>query len=87
MRYRSNLDQALACYDYLRGEDMKVLDFVEEDETRSRGLLAQYADQKLSYHDALCAAVMLRIGIGKVFTFDKDFWIFGFQVVPGSTRR
>jgi predicted nucleic acid-binding protein len=31
------------------------------------------------------AAIMRRIGLYKVFTFDSDFWTMGFQVIPGTT--
>jgi predicted nucleic acid-binding protein len=36
-----------------------------------------------SYHDAVCSAMMLRSGIYKIFTFDRDFQILGFQILPG----
>jgi predicted nucleic acid-binding protein len=45
--------------------------------------LEKYSDQKISFHDALCAAVMLRIGAYRAFAFDKHFWIMGFEMLPG----
>lgn len=84
-RYDQGLAPALESFDHVR-ESFRVLDFQPEDEDRARSLLSSYSDQVLSFHDALCAAVMLRHGIAKVFTFDSDFWILGFEVVPGMTR-
>ena len=85
VRYQRHLWAALEHYDFLRFPDYEVLRFTPEDEDEARALLAKYDDQLLSYHDALCAAVMLRIGIFKIFTFDRDFWTLGFQVLPGIT--
>ena len=47
-------------------------------------MLTKYGEHKISHHDALCAAVMLRTRIYQIFTFDRDFQILGFQVIPGS---
>ena len=84
VRYDRGLAPALERYDFLR--KIRVLPFVEEDEVETRRMLQKYDDQRLSYHDTLCAAVMKRVGIYKVFSFDADFWIFGFWVLPGATR-
>jgi len=43
-------------------------------------------DPSEQFHDALCASVMKREGIYRVFTFDKHFWSFGFEVLPGATQ-
>jgi predicted nucleic acid-binding protein len=80
-----DLPLALARYDYLRAAPFRPLQFDATDEDSARSLLEKYDDQVLSYHDALCAAVMFRQGIYKIFTFDSDFWLFGFEVFPGST--
>jgi predicted nucleic acid-binding protein len=68
----------------MRSERFRLLEFQASDEIFARGLLAKYDDQRLSFHDALCAAVMFREGIFKIFSFDRDFWLFGFQVLPGA---
>jgi hypothetical protein len=49
-------------YDFLRSERIALIAFIPEDETQARVILEQHSDQKLSFHDALCAAVMLRVG-------------------------
>lgn len=79
------LAAALSRYDFLRSNGVRVLVFTDEDEIAARQTLAMYTDQTLSFHDALCAAVMHRMGIFKIFTFDSDFWILGFEVLPGVT--
>ena len=85
-RYSKGLVGALRSYDFMRSGDIHQLGFDRQDEADARGILGRYSDQTLSFHDALCAAVMRRVGIFKVFTFDRDFWILGFQVIPGYTR-
>lgn len=85
VRYDVGLPEALNRYDYLRSERFQVLKFDASDEQQARALLQKYDDQVLSFHDALCAVVMLREGIYKIFSFDKDFWILGFEVMPGIT--
>ena len=86
VRYNNrSVEHAIESYDFLRTETVNLLSFGPEDEAKTLELLLRYDDQKLSFHDVLCASVMLRIGILKIFTFDKDFHILGFQVVPGIT--
>ena len=85
-RYDVGLTSALGQYDFLRSDRFRLLAFDDADEQRARNLLGKYRDQSFSFHDALCAAVMLRVGIFKVFSFDRDFWTLGFEVLPGWTR-
>ena len=85
IRYRRDVVSALSGFDFLRTGGVVGLDFEKADEAKARDLLIQYGDHKISFHDALCAAVMHRNGIYRIFTFDKDFWILGFEVVPGRT--
>jgi predicted nucleic acid-binding protein len=80
-----NLQLALSRYDYLRAAPFRPLQFDASDENEARSLIAKHHDQVLSYHDALCAAVMFREGIYKIFSFDRDFWVFGFEIYPGQT--
>ena len=81
LRYGSDVNAGLGGFDFLR-TGVTVIDFQMNDETRARSILTKYADHKISYHDAICAAIMLRSGIYKVFTFDRDFLILGFSVLP-----
>jgi len=76
------VDSGLKGFDLLRSTDIQVLDFEPQDESAARDLVTRYHDHKISFHDALCAAVMLRLGIYKIFTFDRDFQILGFETLP-----
>ncbi|HXX93352.1 MAG TPA: PIN domain-containing protein [Planctomycetota bacterium] len=45
-------------------------------------LFEEYKDPKLSYTDCTSAAVMRRLELEEVFTFDADFRAFGFRPIP-----
>lgn len=77
----SNL--ALAHYDFLRQRKVRVLEFQTEDEVAARDILRRYSDQRISFHDALCASVMRRLGIYKILSFDRHFLVLGFELLPG----
>lgn len=81
-RYRLNFDKAISIYDFLSKELIYQVSFKEIDEQKTLNLLRKYKDEKLSFHDALCASIMLRLGLYRVFTFDKDFIVFGFDIFP-----
>jgi hypothetical protein len=83
VRYDRDCTHALQHYDFLRSGKITVISFAREDESSARTILEKYSDQKISFHDALCAAVMLRIGAYRAFAFDKHFWIMGFEMLPG----
>lgn len=83
-RYDNGLDRACAHFDFLRSSDLSRLCFTRFDEDKAYDMLVRYTDQQLSFHDALCGAVMLRKGIYKVFAFDRDFFTFGFELLPGA---
>jgi predicted nucleic acid-binding protein len=46
----------------------------------ARGWLARLSDQKISYTDASSFAVMEAAKCRVAMTFDRDFWIAGFEV-------
>jgi predicted nucleic acid-binding protein len=83
LRKDVGLEGALAGYEFIRTSEVRVLDFVREDEEAALRALRKYADKQLSFHDALCAAVMMRNGIFRIISFDSDFFAFGFEVIPG----
>jgi predicted nucleic acid-binding protein len=86
LRYGCTLELAGAGYALLRCGGVRTLEFVESDEEKALTLARKYTDKTLSFHDSLCAAVMLRHAMYRVFSFDADFWAFGFEVLPGVTR-
>jgi len=85
IRYDDSLKLALEVYDWLKSPKFHNIPFEAKDEDQAREILEEYRDHTFSYHDALCAAVMLRIGLFRIFSFDKHFWILGFQVELGNT--
>lgn len=85
-RYAFGFDRAIELYDFMTGEPLVTIPFNAEDESAAREHLARFSDHKLSFHDALFAAVMKRIGIYRAFSFDYHFCLFGFEVLPGPTR-
>jgi uncharacterized protein len=50
-----------------------------EDERHARAILERYEDKSFSYTDATSFAVMERLGLTDVFTFDRHFAQFGFS--------
>ena len=85
-RYDLDYNIAIRLYDYLSCEPLYQIFFNKSDEYEARNLLERYSDHKISFHDALCATVMKKFGIYKTFTFDRHFYIFGFEVYPGIYR-
>jgi len=83
VRYRRSFVAAMEHYGFMRGQAIQIFDFLPEDEQGAEGLLRKYAEHAISFHDALCAAVMLRLGIYRIFAFDRHFSILGFEVLPG----
>ena len=81
-RYSYNFEKAIKIYEYLSNEEICQLSFKEIDEQESLNLLKKYKDEKLSFHDALCASIMMRVGLYRVFTFDHHFTVIGFDVFP-----
>lgn len=55
----------------------------QEDELRGIELFEKYADQHVSFTDAVSFALMRRSGIETAFTFDAHFARAGFAVLPG----
>lgn len=86
LRYAATLKAGLSGFNFLRETNVRTLQFNNDDEQRALELVRKYSDKKLSYHDALCAAVMLRHNMFRIFSFDSDFWVFGFELCPGATR-
>ena len=86
IRYDLGFENAIRRYDWLRGSEVTCLSFSKEDEHEARNQLIKFNEHKLSFHDALLAVVMKRVGAYRVFSFDHHFFIFGFEVLPGITR-
>jgi predicted nucleic acid-binding protein len=70
---------ALNVLDLINNSVELVERVTEEDEDRAVAILRQYDDKAFSYTDATSFAVMRRLGLTDVFTFDRHFEQFGFS--------
>jgi uncharacterized protein len=76
---RAGRQAALRALDFIdRGAD-HIERVTKGDELEARGILEQYDDKTFSYTDATSFAVMERLGLRDVFTFDRHFEQFGFS--------
>lgn len=55
---------------------------LEEDELQAMEYIKRFDDQTLTFTDTTNMAVMNRLGLRKVFSFDWHFTLLGFQVIP-----
>jgi predicted nucleic acid-binding protein len=76
---RIGIKAALEVCHALRTGPIQLVRISEEDEERAFGILTRYTDKDFSYTDATSFAVMERLGIEAVFTFDHHFGQYGFQ--------
>ena len=66
--------------------DSKLLikeSFTNSDFDKASLIFKKYKTQKIDLTDSLSFAIMERLEIKTVFTFDKDFILHGFIMVPG----
>ena len=81
------VDKATAIEELRRIESSSVLlvePAVEEDWERARDLFLRYDGQAIDLTDSLSFAMMERLHLAEVFTFDPDFAVHGFSPVPRS---
>lgn len=64
-------------------QSLTVVRVSAADEDRARQILVQYHDKPFSLTDTTSFAIMERLKIGQVFTFDRDFAQFGFAPLSG----
>jgi predicted nucleic acid-binding protein len=56
----------------------------EDDEMKALAYFEKFADQEVSFTDGVSFALMRRHRLRRAFTFDRDFALAGFDVVPGE---
>ena len=61
---------------------MRVEPDIEEDHRVARDLFLSYDDHAIDMTDSLSFAIMARLRLRDVFTFDRDFAIHGFARMP-----
>lgn len=85
MRRWGGYDVAVRSGEALRGS--RVLHLVEVDERAREGAWRTFRANRilnLSFSDCTSVAIMERLGIHEVFTFDWDFQALGYTVLPGG---
>jgi predicted nucleic acid-binding protein len=76
LRTRINFAIAESFVEHIRSGAAKVEHSTMDDLVRARELAAAFADQEFSLVDRTSFAMMERLGIGKVISFDDDFVIY-----------
>lgn len=66
---------------WLAANNWPVERVTEADEKRAREIIFKYLDKTFSYTDATSLAVMERLNLNKVYTFDRHFRQFGLDVI------
>jgi uncharacterized protein len=76
---RTDRRNALIALDLIDQTVEYVERVLRKDEIQARKILEHYDDKTFSYTDATSFAVMRRLGLTEVFTFDQHFAQFGFS--------
>jgi predicted nucleic acid-binding protein len=66
--------------EWLKNNIWPVISVTETDEEMAKVIILGYTDKKFSLTDATTFAVMKRLQIDEVFSFDRHFTQFGFQL-------
>lgn len=83
LRYWFNWEKAVQVWDTISTAiQPRHLEYRASYEYKTREILETYRSHELSFHDAGCAVLMSERKIGRVFTFDDDFSVIGFERYP-----
>ena len=83
IRRKAGLQSALAFGERVQSNrELKIVTVDARTEKWAWEVFKKYTDQPFSYTDCTSFALMQIKGISEAFTFDKDFRIFGFRVLP-----
>lgn len=67
-----------------RSAALEILRPTEDDEMKALAYFEKFADQGVGFADCVSFALMRRLRIRRVFTFDRHFALAGFEAVPGA---
>src|SRR5215216_3703071 len=81
---RNGRAAALAALDHIDRSTTHIERITAADEVHARSILEQYDDKTYSYTDATSFAVMERLHVTDVFTFDRHFAQYGFSPLKPS---
>ncbi len=80
---RIGKDKAIYGLDRILNSKIVVLELeTKKDWIKALEYFKMYNDQRIDLTDCLSFALMERLGLKQVFTFDSDFRIHGFEVLP-----
>ena len=79
--YDVDHSRALTFLNDIYDGSVNILTLQTQDEADAKDIIARYADQRISCTDAITMAVMKRIGIQKVLSYDHHFWVLNFHVM------
>ena len=82
---RRNPRLALTLLRNIESGSTTIIPVTSRDQALARIILAQYDDKLYSLTDALSFAIMERLGIFRVFTFDENFTQHGLNVLTPTT--
>lgn len=90
LRYNQGGSAALCWLDFLdraQGTGHLVLLYADQDDDgQARNLIRRFADQTLSYTDALSLVAVQKCGLQGIFGFDHHLALAGVPVLPGPLR-
>lgn len=67
---------------FLTSEALRLVRPELDDELAAVDLFESFADQGVSFTDAVSFAVMKRLSVDRAFTFDRHFALAGFEIWP-----
>lgn len=80
--YDVNQGIAMSFLSNIYDRTINIFELQDPDIQDAIGIIARYSDQQISYTDAISMAVMKRIGIRKILTYDHHFQILNFSILP-----
>ncbi len=83
-RFAGNVFAAQRARNIYTSSVIRILRPDAEMEARALEYFTKYADQKISFTDAISFALMRKEHMRKAFTFDRHFADAGFDVLPGG---
>lgn len=66
---------------WILGNHWQIERVLPSDEERAHQIIASHLDKEYSYTDATSFAIMERLGIRRVFSFDRHFEQYGFDLL------
>ena len=62
--------------------EVNIIEIYEADINDAASIIKRYNDQDIPFADAITMAIMKRVGIRKVLSYDRHFWLLNFKMLP-----